>query len=140
MENIIALLQEKSYHLKKFSELNEVELVNFVEGNFENLEVFYNSRDALLDLVKCIDRLLDQANAAIDPAQISDDQRRIVKRLLDQKDEIVEKILAQDLQILSVLETAKSGIIRELRQVQSARKAMGVYKGNDHSNRLDEEA
>jgi len=140
MENIIALLQDKSYHLKRFYELNEVELVNFVEGNFENLEVFYNSRDALLDLIKCIDRLIEQANLSVDPTVITDKQRQEIKIHLARKDEIVEKILAQDLQILSVLETAKSGIIKELRQVQSARKAMNVYKGNDHSNRLDEEA
>jgi len=50
----------------------------------------------------------------------------------------VQQILAQDLQILSVIEQAKSNIIKDLRQVQSAKKAVGAYKSGDAPNRLDE--
>jgi hypothetical protein len=56
------------------------------------------------------------------------------------KNDLVTRILAQDLQILSVIEQAKSEIIKELRQVQSAKKAVGAYKSGDARNKLDEKA
>ena len=47
METIINLLKDKNYHLEKFHELNATELINFVDGNFDNLEVFYQSRETI---------------------------------------------------------------------------------------------
>ncbi len=141
MENIIGLLQDKNFHLQRFYEMNETELVNFVEGNFENLEGFYNTREAILDLVRCIDRLIEQSNLAVtDPTMVTPGQKKMMAQALDRKNEIVTKILSQDLQILSVLETAKSNIIKELSQVKATRKAVGAYKSGNSSPRLDEEA
>jgi len=37
MEMIIKLMSERNQHLLKFKEINEKELINFSEGNFENL-------------------------------------------------------------------------------------------------------
>jgi hypothetical protein len=140
MENIINLLRDKIYHLQRFHDMNDVELVRFVEGKFENLESFYNSREAILDLVKCIDRLLEQAQLAEFPDQISRDHREQVSSTLAAKDRLVKKILGQDLQILSVLETAKSNIIRELAQLKTVRKAVGAYRSGAERPQLDEEA
>ena len=67
MENIITLLNDKNYHLQKFHELNAAELINFTEGNFDNIEVFYQSRETILDLIRCIDRLIEAAIAMADP-------------------------------------------------------------------------
>lgn len=140
MENIIVLLQDKNYHLQRFHDMNEAELVHFAEGNFDNLEVFYNSREAILDLIKCIDRLIEQANMADPhPPMISDEQKREIGQALAKKNNLVTKILAQDLQILSVLESTKSNIIKELSQVKAARKAMSAYKSGGPDSRLDEE-
>lgn len=141
MENIISLLQDKNYHLQRFYEMNETELMNFAEGNFDNLERFYNSREAILDLVKCIDRLIEQSQLIGDKKiSITDAERRIVADELARKDMIVKRILTQDLQILSVLESAKSKIIKELAQVKTVRKAVGAYKSGGSEARLDEEA
>src|SRR5262245_399923 len=108
MDNIISLLQDKNYHLQRFHEMNEIELMNFIEGKFDNLEGFYNSREAILDLIKCIDRLIEQCNTVeISPASVSVDQRKLIGQALAKKNDLVTKILAQDLQILSVLEATK---------------------------------
>ncbi|MGE0763291.1 MAG: hypothetical protein AB7N80_08435 [Bdellovibrionales bacterium] len=141
MENIIGLLQDKNFHLQRFYEMNETELMNFVEGNFDNLEGFYNTREAILDLIRCIDRLVEQANLAlVEPVLISNEHKNAVAQALTRKNEIVTKILGQDLQILSVLETAKSNIIKELSQVKTVRKAVRAYKSTGTEPRLDEEA
>lgn len=141
MDTIINLLKDKNYHLQKFHQLNETELMNFAEGNFDNLEVFYQSRETILDLVRCIDRLIEAA-AVSEGAhpQVSDQNKQEMLRAMNQKDDLVTRILAQDLQILSVIEQAKSDIIRELRSVQSAKKAVGAYKSGDAPNKLDEKA
>ena len=141
METIINLLKDKNYHLEKFHELNANELMNFAEGNFDNLEVFYQSRETILDLIRCIDRLIDAATATQpEKIDISDADKKTVTSCMNMKSELVTRILAQDLQILSMIEQAKSNIIKELRQVQSAKKAVGAYKTGDVRNKLDEKA
>lgn len=141
METIINLLKDKNYHLQKFFQLNEGELLNFTEGNFDNLEVFYQSRETILDLVRCIDRLVDAAaEAQGEGVTASDKQKAEMVQCMANKNELVQRILAQDLQILSVIEQAKSNIIRELRQVSAGRKAIGGYKSGDAPAKLDEKA
>lgn len=141
MENIISLLHDKNYHLQRFHDMNEVELMNFVEGNFDNLEGFYNTREAILDLIRCIDRVIEQSHLMMEePIQCSNEDRHKISKALSDKNDLVTRILAQDLQILSVLESAKSSIIKELTQVKAARKAVGAYKSGEPDSRLDEEA
>lgn len=141
MDTIINLLKDKNYHLGKFLELNESELLNFTEGNFENLEVFYQSRGTILDLVGCIDRLIEAAaNTQEAGAVVSDQNKKEMVLAMNAKNDMVQRILAQDLQILSVIEQAKSQIIRELRTVQAGKKAIGHYKHGAAINKLDEEA
>ncbi len=141
METIINLLKDKNYHLQKFHELNETELLNFAEGNFENLETFYEARETILDLVRCIDRLLEAAAVAQgDDIKISEEDRHQILKCMNEKNDLVTRILAQDLQVLSMIEKEKSDIIKELRQVQSAKKAVGAYKSGETINKLDEKA
>ena len=141
MDTIINLLKDKNYHLHKFYQLNETELVNFADNNFDNLETFYQSRETILDLVRCIDRLIDAAsNAHPEPGKISDSNKKEMVNAMSAKTDLVTRILAQDLQILSVIERAKSDIIKELRQVQTANKAVGAYKSGESRNKLNEKA
>ncbi|MBX3021090.1 MAG: hypothetical protein KF799_05380 [Bdellovibrionales bacterium] len=140
MDTIINLLNDKNYHLQKFHQMNEAELMNFSEGNFDGLEVFYQSRETILDLIRCIDRLIEAASVAQDGVSVSDQNKQDMIKAMNQKDDLVTRILAQDLQILSLIEQAKSNIIKELRTVQSAKKAVGAYKTGDVANKLDEKA
>jgi hypothetical protein len=141
MENIINLLNDKNYHLQKFFELNEKELLNFSEGVFDNLEIFYQSRETILELIRCIDRLIETAAVAQgNPGTVSDADKKAMIKAMNVKNDLVTRILAQDLQILSVIEMAKSDIIKELRQVQSAKKAVRAYKSGEAPNKIDEKA
>ncbi len=142
MDTIINLLQDKNYHLGKFLELNESELLNFTEGNFDNLEVFYQSRETILDLVRCIDRLIEAAanTEGAFESKVSDQSKKDMVNAMNSKNDLVQQILAQDLQILSVIEQAKSQIIRELRTVQAGKKAIGHYKHGEAPAKFDEEA
>ncbi len=137
MERVIALLSEKNTYLEKFYFLNEQELINFGEGNFETVEPFYHARDKILDLISCLDGLLDEENKRM-PAEITNSQKIEVGDLLRAKDELVKAILAQDLQLLAYIEKEKSNIIRDLRGSTQARRAVGAYGNTERMKELDE--
>ncbi len=142
MERIITLLREKVHYLEKFYELNEREILHFSSGNFDNIESFYQTRDKILDLVKCIDDLLREENertVTFDPVGTGT-EREMVEALLNQKSELVPKILAQDLQIISWIDREKSSIIRELQVVRKGRKVMQGYHSGGSAPLLDEKA
>lgn len=142
MEAIIQLMTQRNEHLLKFKEINEKELANFAEGQFDNLEVFYQARETLLNLIRTIDTIINEEAATIDPRdpEFTDNYRRAIIESMDMKSQIVTEILSQDLQILSSIENAKSDIIKELKQVQTTRKAFHSYQSKGRASRVNEEA
>lgn len=138
---IISLLNEKNHYLEKFYALNEKELKNFCVGIFENLEHFYQTREKILDILKYIDSEIDKEHEELHEAHvISSEDKSAIREALAIKEEYVSRIIDQDLEVLSQIEAAKNGIIRELQDVQKSRKGMGGYKVPNFSKRLDEEA
>jgi hypothetical protein len=137
---IITLLNEKNHYLEKFYSLNEIELQNFLLSNFDGLEMFYNSREKILEIIKYIDAQIDTERIKDDMEPITEKVKMDMKRAMIIKDQYVEKILEQDLQILACIEAAKNDIIKELNDVRHGRKAVGGYKQKAVNHRLDEEA
>jgi hypothetical protein len=140
MVNVMELLNEKNDVLARFHDLNEQELLNFADGNFDRFELFYQERENLLEIIKTLDDEIGHAHLPGAAVKSSDDERARVLRLMDVKNDLVQRILAQDLQILSLIETAKSEIIRELRTTNEAKKAIGGYKVTDTQRKLNEKA
>lgn len=141
MQQIVHLLNQKNQHLERFLKKNEVEIMNFYEGNFDGLENFYNSREVLLDMISRVDRMIEEEElGSIEAKNIPAETKSEVIRALDHKNDLVTQILSQDLQILSIIEEAKSGIIRELREVSNTKKVIGSYKSGPAPKTLDEEA
>lgn len=139
MKEVINLLNQKNQHLERFYRHNEDEILNFIDGNFDNLERFYHSREVILDMIGCLDEMIEDAQARMD-GRLSDDDKRQAIQALDRKNDLVTQILSQDLQILSLIESAKSNIIKELTQVKSAKKAVGSYKSGQPEPQLNEKA
>ncbi len=140
MSQVLSLLEEKNRNLAKFYQMNEIEMTRIAEGNFDELENFYRNREGILDLIRTIDTLTEVASKETMDQDIDDNQRVQVMDLLDQKNELVTQILEQDLRILSLIEQAKSNIIKELGQVRLARKAISGYQSGTTKTQLDEEA
>ena len=140
MDRVIELLNDKIRYLEKFYRLNEDELINFSEGDFNNLEVFYNSRETILQMIQRIEKMINENNLLdYNPLLIESEEKAAIIRALDYKNDLVSQILSQDLQILSCIENAKSGIIKELSQVRTSRKAMrGYNSGSVRAKNLDE--
>lgn len=146
MTRIIQLLTQKNHYLEKFYSLNEEELFNFQCGNFDNIENFYQTREKILETVRYIDGQLDEVQSEFPIAaestivNVEHSLRREMREHLAIKDEYVNRILGQDLEILSCIEKAKSEIIRELRDIRKNKKAFSGYKSRNQTHRLNEEA
>lgn len=138
MERVIALLRERNHCLEKFYWVNEQELINFGAGNFETVESFYQARDKILDLIKTIDGMIEEESVRA-PGPVTDLDRSEVQTLLGSKDELVKSILAQDLQVLTYIEKEKSNIIRELRENNQAKRAVGAYANAERLQHLEGE-
>lgn len=139
MQRIITLLNQKNHYLEKFYSLNETEIINFAAGRFEGLEAFYQGRERILEMIKYLDAEINSAQIQVQPASALEDKRE-AREALAIKDEYVSRILSQDLEILSCIESAKSDIIRELQDIRKTKKAVGSYKSGLQHNRLNEEA
>lgn len=141
MDEIINLLNEKNSCLEKFYNLNEKEMQNFINGNFDNLESFYECREGILNMIRRVDEMIDIASLSFEE---SNDQPEAtvtekVAVAMQTKNKMIERILEQDLEILSTIDQAKSEIIRELAQTRMAKKAVTSYRSEKRPVRLTEE-
>lgn len=142
MRRIVLLLNEKNHYLEKFYALNEKELKNFVLGNFDTLEAFYETRERILEIIRYLDSQVDGVRLEFEmgsrdtPAEF----KELLREALSIKDLYVKKIIEQDLSVLSCIESAKSEIIRELQDIRKNKKAVAGYKTPTFRQRLDEEA
>ena len=137
MQRIVSFLNHKNHYLEKFYSVNETEILNFAKGEFSNLENFYQTREKILETIAYIDSQIESESAS---HEITSADRREISTALAIKEEYVSRILAQDLEILSCIESAKSSIIRELQDIRKTAKAVGSYRSRTFNNRLDEEA
>lgn len=139
---IITLVYEKNHYLEKFYALNEKELSQFLSGNFDNLEGFYQNREQILEIIRYVDHQIDKSHNDIlhSGQDLHDNSKRELKKAMKIKDEYVERILQQDLDILACIDKAKSEIIRDLQSLKKNKKAMSGYKMPDFKKTLDEEA
>ncbi len=140
MQRIIRLLKEKNSYLERFYEINESEMSNFANRNFDGLESFYQTRDSLLEMIRDIDERIDGENReSLDEVAFAQSSKVEVELLLKEKTQWVKAILAQDLHILSSVEKEKSTIITELRSTKRAKKVVGAYHSGKQQTQLDEE-
>lgn len=136
---LVDLLDEKNQYLEKFFELNETELHCFADGNFDNVENFYQSREKILDIIRCLDVLVDDEVSALAEAAITATVRAEIQDLMDHKDRLAKQIIAQDLQVLAAIEDEKSNIIRELKNTKQTRKVVSAYHSGQTVRHLDDE-
>jgi len=126
-QKLVELLDEKNQYLEKFFELNETELHHFADGLFDNVEVFYQSREKILDIVRCIDALVDDEVTQISDSAVTAVIRAEIQDLMEHKDKLAKQILTQDLRVLAAIEDEKSNIIRELKNTKQTRKVVNAY-------------
>jgi hypothetical protein len=141
MTRLISLLNEKNHYLEKFFSINESEMARFNEGNFDSVEDFYAKRERILEIIRYIDIEVDRLDIAnLDILSMASETKSEIREALMIKDQYVNEIIAQDLEILACIEAAKSNIIMELQETRKSKRAVGQYRARSFNRRLDEEA
>ncbi len=127
---LIQFLGEKNHFLEKFCSLNEKQISLLEGGQFDEIEKFYNHREDLLKILKYIDAEIYKSHMTQkdSSAGYTDNQKQEIRDALRTKEIYVKKILDLDLIVLSLIDEAKTSIIKELQGVQKARKALAGYK------------
>jgi hypothetical protein len=96
-------------------------------------------RDKVLEIIKYLDGEIEISQNKMS-GTVTDEIRSQVKEAFAIKEEYVSRILAQDLEILACIESAKSNIIRDLQEIRKTKNAMGRYRSNlSGPRRLNEE-
>jgi hypothetical protein len=140
MQQLVKLLEERNKCLQSFRALNETEIERMSEGDFGHIDDFYTSREGLLNLISYIEVSLERRLASIPgDARPTDEMRIEIEAHLGLRTELVNLILNQDLKIISMIESQKSTIIRELQSLSKNKKAIGSYKSGERKLQLEEE-
>jgi hypothetical protein len=136
MEELLELFKEKNHFLKKFYLINLKELESFCENKFENLEIFYDQREKLIDIIGYIKSKIEKLSELDDLKNYR--QNPNIQAIEKTNDTITNDILKQDSEILSHIENAKNNIIKELQKIKTGKKIVSKYKGFTNQNNLDE--
>ncbi len=132
MIRLVQLLTEKTHFLEKFYTLNETQIAELENGHFDKIEKFYNQREDILKILKHLDAEVNRAHMLHKEISgvFTETDKAAFNECMRIKEMFVEKIIDQDMQVLSLIDEAKSKIIRELQDVRLAKKAMHGYKTN----------
>jgi len=127
---LVQLLNEKNHFLEKFYALNEDQITQLQIGSFDGVEKFYNQREDLLKILKYVDSEIHKAHRMYkDVAGVfNEDEKSQIRDCMRIKESYVKRILQQDLTVLSLIDDAKTQIIRELQDIQKAKTALAGYK------------
>lgn len=128
MMALIQFLNEKNYFLEKFCQLNETQFKLLQQGHIEGLDYFYNQRESIISIVRNIDAKITKCLTAPDSQKLTGPERESVKKAMAIKDEYVNLILGQDLDIIAHIDALKVNIFNELKAVSSTKKMVNGYK------------
>ena len=132
MIRLIQFLNEKNHFLEKFYTLNEAQITRLNAGLFDEIEKFYNQREDLLKIIKYVDSEIQKSHGLHKDLSgtFTEDQKTEIRDSLRIKEAYVKRILEQDLNILGMIDDAKSQIIKELQGISQSKKALSGYKAN----------
>lgn len=125
---VITLLKEKNAYLETFLEVSDKERKSFKARNFENLEALYAIREDILENIRSIDRRIEKYSRDMQPDNLQDGDKQIIKTLLSQKQSLVNGIMAQDLVMLSCVENEKNAMIKKMTNIKDGRRLLKAYR------------
>lgn len=130
MNRLVQFLNEKNHFLEKFYSVNEEQITLLENFQFDKIDQFYNQREDLLKIINYIDAEIYRAHLQFKEMNMgfTEIEKSQIRESMKIKEIYVKKILEQDLIVLSLIDEAKSQIIKELQEVKKARKAMAGYK------------
>jgi hypothetical protein len=125
---LIQYLNERNYFLEKFCQLNETQFKLLQQGHVDGLDHFYNQRESVIGIIRNIDTKITKCLMEPNSQKLTGPDRDAVKKSMAIKDEYVQLIMAQDLDIIAYIDDLKTTIFNELKAVSAGKKLTSGYK------------
>lgn len=117
MEEVIHYLELKNQYYEKFFSITSKFLSQIGSDQWEGTELLLDNRERILNIIRSFDhkiaRLFEEVDVDNDRLET---YRARVKQILDRRTEIVNKIVALDLELMGKVEEVKNETIRELKR------------------------
>ncbi|MBI4404102.1 MAG: hypothetical protein HY537_08075 [Deltaproteobacteria bacterium] len=117
MEEVLRYLELKNQYYAKFYSLTSRFLDQANSGRWEDLELFVDNRERILGIIRGYDAKL---SLVFQKLELSNQEicfhRERVQSLIRERNSLGQKIVAQDLEMISKLDDLKSDTIKELKR------------------------
>jgi len=127
-KDVVGLLRSKNKCLQRFLDVSVTFLAQASEGDFSQLQIFQDSRDASLKAIDLYDRKVTEAIQLLPAIENTADLSFQVEECLQNKHRLVALILSTDEKIMALIDQEKTKIQRELTQSQKSKEAVGKFK------------
>jgi len=136
MEEVLHYLDLKNQYYDKFHSMTVKFLENIAQDKWEDVDVFVDNRERILNIIRSFDFKIAKAFEEIDTSRCSIElYRPRVKAMLDRRAEIAKKIVALDLELISKMDDIKSETIRELKKCVETSQQIGAFVAPQGSRR-----
>lgn len=131
MEEIIRYLELKNQYYEKFLSISKKFLSRTEEKQWDDLPLLVDNRERILNIIRSYDFKIAKCFEDLDPAACDlASYRSRVKMLLAQRTELVNKIVAVDLELISKIDELKSETIRELKKTVETNQVLDSFSAS----------
>lgn len=136
MQEVIEYLEMKNHYYEKFFTVTS-KLVSLASQNqWKELEFFVDSRDRILAILRSFDHKIEAAMEKYEKNEsLLAQYRDKVKALFAKRQAWADKILQQDLKLISVIDDFKTETIRELKDALSKQQGLDSFSRSTPSPR-----
>lgn len=132
--------RKKEHFLEEFARLNDLEIKRLASRNTDGLDVFFDKREKIIEILKHIEKQIKECVHA----QFSDKKTLSINQRVDddQKviNELLNRIIEQNRQIDILMRNSKGAIADEIHLLRKNRKSVSQYKSKTSHRQIDEEA
>lgn len=116
MDDVLAYLELKNRYYSKFLTITEKFLQCARANDWERIDLFVDSRERILNIIKAFDFKIAEAFGRQDLSSPElEEYRPRVKQLMDQRTALVNRIVTIDLELIQSIEEMKTETIRDLK-------------------------
>ena len=126
--DVLTILRSKNNCLERFLALS-LDFAKSMEANdLSGLAKFQENRENIIKALDLYDRKVSEVLVVLSPGQRTPQLIQAVEAALAKKDELVHRILEEDLKIISGIEDAKNETLKELSATRKNKDLVGKFK------------
>lgn len=136
MQDVIEYLEMKNHYYEKFYSVTTKLLDAASQNQWKDLNFFVDSRERILSILRSFDVKIEQAMSKYrDNDRTLEAYRLKVKSLFQKRSEWAQRIVNQDLKLISAIDDFKTETIRELKTTLSTQQHLDSFNSNTPSPR-----